>query len=548
MAAIPPIPQLPPAPSRSQGQAAFNLTADPFIAALPPMVANINSRLVSIGESVTAAEGYRTAAAGSATAAAESAGAANFAKDAAQKAVIDTGAAGAAQVNLAAQQAALAKSQADSAAASAAAAGAAAGLPSDRKPFDVLQIDSTGKVVFASAEKIGEVVITSDVLDSTYVLADGVYLQSAFPLLFQKIGKIPTPGVYSFQGVDNPSGYTVTDIYSDGNGVWIAAVSDVTGTSTNLLGYVLRSTDTGKTWTPISISRLRNSRVRYANGIWVCVGRGWDTTDTYKHFSYSQDGGLTWSIARRITSGTSSDSAPLAFLDVNSSGEIILCAYFSSSQSQPSPWTSKFIPANLSQNAEWSGYSFIGASIFQSATQQALGIVCVPGFALVYGVGGKLARITITATATSGGAAIASKTSNDLKAGAVKNGTILIVGSAGAVIRSTDAGATFLNSAVGGTPDFISAEGVGGGVWLLGTTAGAVWISTDDGFTFTKNTPSGVNTALTSIRSDSGTVVAASNAVLRRSESLYSYDANTQFLVPAVIPAGAFKAYVKAKV
>jgi hypothetical protein len=103
------IPEMPPAPSRSEGQAAFNLTAGPFIAAMGPMVVNINIALTWIGQQVTAVDGYRQAAAASA-------------QTAAQQAAIATGAGDAAGA-----QVAQAKAYADNAAASATAAEGAPG-------------------------------------------------------------------------------------------------------------------------------------------------------------------------------------------------------------------------------------------------------------------------------------------------------------------------------------------------------------------------------------------------------------------------------------
>ena len=111
-----PIPPLPKAPSRSDGPAAFNLYADPFIAAMPPMVVQINIRLEWIATQVNAAEGYKNAAALSAQTATEQAAIASGA-----------GGAAAAQVALAAEQVTLAATQANNAAASATAAESAPG-------------------------------------------------------------------------------------------------------------------------------------------------------------------------------------------------------------------------------------------------------------------------------------------------------------------------------------------------------------------------------------------------------------------------------------
>ena len=122
-----PIPPLPQAPSRSDGPAAFNLYADPFIAAMPPMVVQINIRLEWIATQVNAAEAYKNAAADSADAAADSASAANNSKNTAEQSAIDATNNGEAQVVLAAQQASNAAVQASNAAASATAAESAQG-------------------------------------------------------------------------------------------------------------------------------------------------------------------------------------------------------------------------------------------------------------------------------------------------------------------------------------------------------------------------------------------------------------------------------------
>ncbi len=117
--ATPVIKALPAAPTRSDGADDFAAKADTFVAALPPLVVQINSTSEWIGGQVAAAEGYKNAAATSAQMAAE-------------QAEIASGAGGAAaeQVALAAQQVTLATQQAVNAANSAAAAEAAGGLGS----------------------------------------------------------------------------------------------------------------------------------------------------------------------------------------------------------------------------------------------------------------------------------------------------------------------------------------------------------------------------------------------------------------------------------
>ena len=61
---VPPqITPLPAAPSRSEGQTAFNAKADPFIAALPPMVTQTNAAIAFINETaVDASEAIEASA------------------------------------------------------------------------------------------------------------------------------------------------------------------------------------------------------------------------------------------------------------------------------------------------------------------------------------------------------------------------------------------------------------------------------------------------------------------------------------------------------
>lgn len=66
MAAPTPVAPLPAAPSRADGPVIFNQRADPFIAALPPMVVQFNLNITWVGQQVTLIDGYRTAAAQSA--------------------------------------------------------------------------------------------------------------------------------------------------------------------------------------------------------------------------------------------------------------------------------------------------------------------------------------------------------------------------------------------------------------------------------------------------------------------------------------------------
>lgn len=264
--AITPITPLPQAPSRSAGPVAFNALADPFIAALPPFVLQANALAAGISEAVAGIAFSVSAAADSASASATSASAANDAKVAAQQAVVDAGEAGA-------EQTALAVTAKNEAQAAALAAGAAAGLPEDRVPFSVLQVNGLGEVgwgdgvpdtaaalagqaLILSADKtpgwgyagnqIGDVLYTARAPEAMYLPANGgIYSQSAYPQLFAQIGLIGGQRATAF--VAKSATPPFEQMAFGENGV-VLGVSATAGS----VGYVYRSTDYGNTFTQVS--------------------------------------------------------------------------------------------------------------------------------------------------------------------------------------------------------------------------------------------------------------------------------------------------------
>jgi hypothetical protein len=138
-ATTPPLTELPSPPLPSDAEAIFDAKAGASLTAQVQMVAQINVALSWQADSMAATLDYKNAAGASATQAALAASTASQAKDAAQAAVTAAGQAGATQV-------ALAVSARNDAQAAATAAGAAAGLPANRPPFAVLQINAAGNV------------------------------------------------------------------------------------------------------------------------------------------------------------------------------------------------------------------------------------------------------------------------------------------------------------------------------------------------------------------------------------------------------------------
>ncbi len=312
--AIPNVTPLPRAPSRADGQEAFNQYADPFIAAMPPMVVQVNASLTWIGQQVTTIDGYRQAAATSATASATSAtAAANSATQATTN--------GATQVTLAAAQAqaaAAAKTDAQAALAStqavAAAAQSSAGLPSlVGNAYKVLGVNSaangvgwvyglpnasiakTGQSVMLAADKspywgyagqqVGDILFTARNPGALYLPANGsIRSQSSYPVLFAALGLIG--GVIGTAWADYDFG--------GASGVHTASLSG-TVIVWQSATVIRRSTDRGQTWANITTPTLLGGAAADIKtdgaGTWIILS---SITSAPYQCLRSTDDGLTW--------------------------------------------------------------------------------------------------------------------------------------------------------------------------------------------------------------------------------------------------------------
>jgi hypothetical protein len=308
--AVPVISNLPPAPSRSDGSADFTPKADAMIGALQPMVVQVNIATQWMAGQLTEAQAQAAAAAASALAAANSATAANASKNAAAQSAIDATNNGAAQVALAAAQVELAENAKDSAEAAAAAVGAAAGLPPDRLPYSVLQINAAGNVSWGDGlidktpavpgqalmldtgktphwafpgQQIGDVLISARNPGALYLPANGtIRSQSTYADLFSKVGLIGGDVGVSWAELDPSLGGTNTGpVGASLAGTIIVVIS----------GSIRRSTDRGNTWATISLplTGIYSNIDTDQSGTWVIAG-------SLTQLLRSTDDGLTWQI------------------------------------------------------------------------------------------------------------------------------------------------------------------------------------------------------------------------------------------------------------
>ncbi|MFJ3487722.1 WD40/YVTN/BNR-like repeat-containing protein [Pseudomonas sp. NPDC090202] len=562
MAAPTPIPELPVPPVRSDGPADFTAKADALMAALPPMVVNINSRLTWIWQQVLVVDDYRQQAATSAGNAQTYANAANSSKNAAAQSAIDATNNGAAQVALAAAQVALAQAARADAQSAAQAAGAAAGLPGGRVPYTVLQVNAAGNVSWGDGlidktaavpgqalmlgsgktpqwafpgQQIGDVLISARNPGSLYLPANGgIRLKSAYPQLAALVGAI--------NGVVGTNWANVA-VAAAVNGLAASTAGTVIYSA---VGVVYRSTDRGQTFGSainLPISQALTSLETDGNGNWIGLSSA--NSGATQVCVYSNDDGLTWAQAAMPALTNT-----YAFNAIKFVGGNAWIAY----------------PANIT-GSNPIARSTDGGKTWSTIATGLSAIVCI---------------------------------------GASGSGTVVIAGAASTnyrISRSSDFGASFtLGANLGTSPGVMSIDTDKLGTWWLGTpssSSGNVFRSLDDGLTFsvysifsspgsssvykisyqgskllliTTGTPGGMSSfelatqILTTVSSGSivsgtsyisdkivdaglGVLIGRSTTAnnIARAAPQFPYDTATQFALPNITAPAGTTAYIKAK-
>lgn len=536
-----PIPPLPQAPSRSDGQAAFNLYADPFIAAMPPMVVNINTRLEWIATQVNAAEGYKNAAAISAGAAADSAIAASGFKDAAAQ-----------QVGLAADQVALAntakgEAQAarDSAQNFAAAAGSAAGTPAlagksgkalvvnanadgvlwgdpypayagkARMSLQVLPNEQGVRWVDVG-DRIGDVLVSARNPGALYLPADGaVYLKSAYTELFQLLGLLGGTKANSWSTITSGFGSDeIKGAATNSSGVWIFLSST---------GVIRRSVDDGLTLTTIVGVTVTNG-----TGVVYCGNSTFIAFGNFNSYVFkSTDNGLTWAVIPPasfpagtyvITSGCS-DGLGNIILGGSSSGN----AYVLTSTDYGVSWAPRLVVTAATCSAVGLGKDTKAFCVIASGSvSYSLYTSGLTGsWVSKSGINGAGAAGTASLCSidTDGlGLWVFNMVSAAFRVGNNGDGTTLVLPVTGKVVTDKN------------------------GTWLIGNQ-----VSTNDAIDFSAaNLAAPVASSLAASRA--GTfMVGATAGSLRRSVPVFPYDSATQFALPNISSPIGVKAYIKAK-
>jgi hypothetical protein len=579
--ALPPIiPDLPPAPSRSDGPAGFTPKADAMIGALQPMVEQINIAIAWISGQITEAQAKAQAAASSANAASQSASAAADSANAAAlsaNAATDNGAAqvalaaeqvelateqaelattnGQVQVQLAAQQAQLATTngQAQVAAAEqvkqqtedirdqaqiiADAAQAAVGIPSytGKSGFVFTVKDDGTGMEWRPRHRIGEVLQAAGIVDNTFLPLNGaLYLQSAYPELFAKVGILGAVAGDTWQAYSTTvGGFAISSIRVGKDGVMLGK-----GPAKSTL---YRSTDNGLTWSAISLVSAFGSSTHtmYAfdtdkKGVWVATA--YYSSGTITFGARSTDNGLTWSAipTSQLPSGL--------YESICSDG-----------------------------NGVWIAGTGTAGNLHRSSDN---GVT----WSQVYSTGGTLDSFKAVATDRRGTwLAFEGKrtfksvdngitwaiSNNDTQTGSVytaitdEKGTWMVGGddpstpSVPGISRSFDAGVTWTRMAVAG----VGAEDIGtiitdgAGAWYAGTSAGRLIRSLDDTKSWQFVTPAKTGfTVFSTLMMIGQDVLALGNGgLIRKAPSATPYDSATLFKLPDMLATKGITNYIKAK-
>ena len=510
------IPDMPPAPNRTQGGPAFSATADTFVAALQPLVVAINNGIAWMNSTMATTEGFKNAAATSAS---------NAAASASSAATVGGQAVTAAQ---AARDAAAASAL--SAQASAEAAGASANFPNFVDPLDVLMVNQTktgvkwGKVGHA----IGDVLETTRTPDATYLLPDTVYSRAAYPDLFALVGiqgekddgVNPTTITH---GLDTGA-YTIRAGKDD---VLVAIRVDTTNSNTS--GAAGRSIDKGLTWLPIpslvggySLKSLATD----GNGTWVATMQ---RADNAAWVARSVDNGATWSTAALTVGYTYNGVSPVVAYDRVSKFIIYTLGQTASTRGAVSTnggasWTEIVLPSNIrSFTVDFSGNLYVVIGINSTREELRRAPIGTTTFSLILGIDMPTSSAFGSVAHGQGVSAF------------VLNGQLFV---------STDGGKQWSPKIVASTFALnITPYG-----YIVIRSSQALLMSSDLGETWYERPIGGLQLAMSgNITTDGVVVTDGSNTTFLRSVRLYNYDITSQFKTPARKAPKGYKAYIKGK-
>ena len=507
--AVPVIADLPPAPRRNDGPPDFVLKADAMIAALHPLVEQINIALQWISGQLTATQAAEKAAAVSAKAAADSV----------TEAVR--------QVGLATEQAVVAgrerkgaEAARDSTEVVAAAVQSGAGFPAlagHAAHALRVKLDESGVEFAEVGQEIGDVLITRrSAPPPGYVLPGTLYAQAAYPELFALTGilEVNNDGA-NFQVLTPPLASVPISVACGKDDVFIILYA----------ASAKRSTDGGLTWT--TIPTLVGANLAHLTtdgmGAWVCFDQ-----KAYILLR-SSDNGVTWvkSVGSDIGMGS---IAYVGGIKAGAPGEFVCIAY--------DPSNSRTLTRTVNGGASWTKSPVVSTALDGS-------IALDRNNTWAFGVPNGNAPISV-----------------DRLTSLCYGGAIYKVASGGGVVAKAilSGGVSVTDNITGG---WVDNQGISGSYVMVDPT-GCVHVLTHDGYgassvttsvyksfdvgkTWIKyertSTPYTIKAAMSSL----GVWIGIASSAHYRATRLYNYDQSTQFKTPhAKAPFGMY-AYIKAK-
>ncbi len=498
---VPSVPELPPAPQRQMSSSTYPVVADTWAAAINPWTLKVNLFGTWMGQQIDGIAISKQAAQQAAAAAADSASAANSSKNAAAAQVGFA----ADQVQLAADQVVLANAARNSAEVLAAAAQAAAGAPSLLgNAYKVLRVNAAGTAVaWTSEQQIGDLLSTARNPGAPYLPANGtIYLQSAYPELFAKVGLLSNPAGSVWTFTANTDVVLKAGIGTDGKGVWIRGNK--------------RSNDNGVTF-PTNIVALGGgtitSVVNDGGNVWMAAS----APNLYR----STDNGVTFTMQANVHPGATEGGQ----LVTDKAGTWISITYsngFKVSKDNGLTWSQ---PATAPTGAQ--GVVFIGNNTWITAN----GYRSTDGGLTWALYGAPLGQGTIFSSMV------------------YTNGVIIAIASA-SIRRSVDGGYSWITVAtsnISGSGAAMSTDGNGGILVTGGSTGIPPQYSADYGATWQNITLSAGITAVSFCAYGQGKFIMTGAQGYMSSVETFDYDKLTQFKTPSPVKIQGVTHYIKAK-
>lgn len=374
----------------------------------------------------------------------------------------------------------------------------------------VVNNDATGVKWGVAGQEVGDVLFTARTPEAGYLPATGnIYMQSAYPELFEKVGLIGGDVALAWEQVANGlTSVDINDVAMGDDGVCIAVSN----------GAVYRSIDNGLTWTIYTHASLTGGGLKVqtdGNGVWVILN---NTTARR-----SLDNGITWQ-----SSTLQSGSAVILSFKTDQRGTWVAALSIGrprvstdNGQTWAEPGSGSTSIAATAIETDGNGYWIFGTGngqVYQANAGNWIYTTLATGFP----------SQGISGIATDG------------------NGVWIIIGGQH-VTRSLNDRVTWetkTGASLAGNGKLVTS---GRGVWLSAGTNSIIRRSLDNGLSWENHTVPGSPAAAFNGAACQGDyfVAVGSVGLFAASKPAYGYDTTTQFRLPKLPAPAGLSAYIK---